>query len=311
MKTKPIINLLYGLATFIPGFPDLMNPGKRSARYFYSVWMRHLVMAHHIGITKLPDVVAELGPGSAIGLGLSALLSGTKQHFALDVAEYASVEENLAIFDQLVQLFHARADIPDDDEFPRVKPKLESYQFPQHILTDTLLADALDTQRLNKIRASISNPGMNGSMIEYFAPWNDTRLMRPNSVDMLISQAVMEHVADLSVTYEAIHTWLKPDGLLSQQVDFKSHGTSNKWDGHWTYSDMVWKLMQGKRPYWINREPHSTHLRLLDQTDFNVVGDIAIESVPEIKRSELAPRFRDLSDQDLSTSGAFIQARPA
>src|SRR5689334_3926898 len=50
--------------------------GSSSARYCYSVWLRHLSMAARLGLNTDPKDVAELGPGHSIGVGLAALLSG-------------------------------------------------------------------------------------------------------------------------------------------------------------------------------------------------------------------------------------------
>src|SRR5437763_1374444 len=63
--------LLYGIATFIPGVAAVFGRGggdTSSARYCYSVWLRHLVVAAANGFKVPPRVVAELGPGDSLGL---------------------------------------------------------------------------------------------------------------------------------------------------------------------------------------------------------------------------------------------------
>ena len=78
---------LAGLATYVPGY-EYLEPtgGTSSARYCYSVWLRHLVMAYDSGLLQRPPAtVAELGPGDSIGIGLAALLSGARKYHALDV----------------------------------------------------------------------------------------------------------------------------------------------------------------------------------------------------------------------------------
>ena len=102
--------------------------------------------------------------------------------------------------------------------------------------------------------------------------------------------------------------WLKPKGFISHQIDFKCHETADEWNGHWTYSNLMWKLIRGKRPYLLNREPHSTHIELLKKENFKILCDIKIKSRSNINRDNLARRFRSISDDDITTSGAFIQA---
>ena len=53
-------------------------------------------------------------------------------------------------------------------------------------------------------------------------------MVKSGSVDMILSQAVMEHVEHLEQTYEAMRHWLKPGGLASHAIDFKSHGTAEQ-----------------------------------------------------------------------------------
>ena len=305
--------LLYGIATFIPGIAAVCGRGAGSTscpRYCYSVWMRHLVTAAESGFKIPPGSVAELGPGNSLGIGLAALLSGAERYHAFDVVCHAHVKRNLAVFDELVALFKARADICGPEEFPQVHPVLSSYAFPRHLLTDEHLAIALSDERLERIRDSVRRQNAPGSMISYRTRWFDERAIDRGSIDMLISQAVLEHIDDLPGTYRAMRLWLKPDGYTSHDVDFRAHSTARFWNGHWKYSDLVWKLIRGRRSYLLNREPYSTHVRLLAENGFAALGGQMTKAKPVIAREKLASRFRHLTDQDLSTPTAVIQAVP-
>ena len=78
----------------------------------------------------LPGVVAELGPGNSLGIGLSTLLSGADRYHAFDVVPHAQVNHNLAVLDELIALFKARADIPGPAEFPQVARCCRATPFP-------------------------------------------------------------------------------------------------------------------------------------------------------------------------------------
>lgn len=308
--------LLYGIATFVPGLlPDRPGGGdSQSARYCYSVWLRHLVMAHARGYADVPKVVAELGPGNSLGVGLAALLSGAERCVALDVVAHSDLATNLDVFDELVTLFQARAPIPHDADMAEVKPALDDYGFPHTLLSDSVLDTSLDPARIAAIRASLIEPDTAQPYIVYKAPWNDAATIETDAVDMIYSQAVLEHVDDLSGTYQAMHSWLKPGGLMSHQIDFKCHGTASTWNGHWRYSDFLWRLYRGKRNHLINRMPFSHHQQLLTETGFEALFNRPVTSATELQRAQLAPRFRHLTDTDIRTSGAFMQAtkpRPA
>ncbi len=256
----------------------------------------------------MPRVVAELGPGDSIGIGLAALTSGAEKYFAMDVVSYATLPRNLSIFEELVELFRRRENIPDATEFPQVKPTLESYKFPSHILADASLSAALTDSRLSRIRHSFEGIELDDTMIRYCVPWFGSDVLTPQTVNMVYSQAVLEHVDDLSLTYRAVNEWLADSGFMSHVVDFRCHGTSADWNGHWTHSDVRWRLIRGKRPWLLNREPFSTHLGLMEDAGFKMVASIKNTRPSAIQRENLAPRFRDITDDDMTTAGAFFQA---
>jgi len=312
LKQLPVKQFLFGLITFFPGLRNVLKikgtGGTDSARYCYSVWLRHLVMAKNNGLNPYPKVIAELGPGDSLGIGLAALIAGCEKYFAFDVVAHADPERNLKIFEELVLLFRNRADIPGENEFPKVKPYLSSYDFPYDILTDEILGRALNPSRIEKIRDAITKTQMKNSIIQYKVSWHDKDLLEKETVDMIFSQAVLEHVDELKNAYEKMYLWLKPGGYVSHQIDFKSHGTARDWNGHWTYSDFVWKLLKGKRPYLINREFHSTHIALLEETGFKVACDLKVKTESELTKNDLATRYQSMPEDALTISGVFIQA---
>jgi len=308
-----ISSLVLGLATYVPGVNYLRYKVRGggstfSARYCYSVWMRHLVLAYDNGLKSMPKVVAELGPGESIGVGLAALLCGSDHYYALDVVDYSNTNKNISVFDELVILFHERAEIPGKDEFPEINPVLDDYSFPERILTPDRLAHSLSDKRLEKIRESIIDSGSVSSMINYQVPWNDPAVIDGGRVDMIFSQAVLEHVEELGKVYKAMHDWLSSDGFSSHQIDFKSHGTSEYWNGHWTCSKLLWRLIQGGRPYLINREPCSVHCDLHRGLGVEVVFEQRVMLPSMLTVDQLADDFKGVSDEDLTTSTLFIQS---
>jgi hypothetical protein len=308
--------ILEGGISLLPGGARLFNKGTRgtdSARYCYSVWMRHLVKTQAYRLSKLGGTVVELGPGDSLGIGLAALLSGASRYIAIDVVRHADIEQNLAIFAELVELFTNRAAIPASDEFPEVKPKLEEYSFPEAIFDAEKMAKNLAPERLEAIVSALKgeSSGTSGQppLISYVGPAVATTIIPPASVEWVFSQAVLEHVDDLAGAYQACHAWLVQDGLMSHQIDFKSHGTSHAWNGHWAYPELVWRVLRGRRPYLLNRKPCCTHLDLMSASGFEVLEVKRTQQVSQLRQNQLAKRFRDISDLDMTTSSAFVVAR--
>ena len=125
---------------------------------------------------------------------------------------------------------------------------------------------------------------------------------------MIFLHAVMERVGELSPAYERMSRWLVPGGFMSHQIGFRSHRAARDWNGHWAYSDLVWNLIYlGTEPL-INRVPCSEHIRLMRLHGFELVTERRRQDGSGIIRPMLAPRFQDMSANDLTTRGVFIQA---
>ena len=311
-----IRSLLRGMVTFVPGMKWVGNVGgghTASATYCYSVWLKHLTLLRANGLHAVPDSVAELGPGGSIGVGLAALLSGARHYVALDVLPHTRIERNLAVFDELVELFRNRAPRPDKG-WPDFDAHLDDRLFPSQILTPTLLEKLLAPERLARLRHAITHLGRSNDAtesIEYVAPWSDASVIADNSVDLIVSHSVLEHVTDLGNTYRALYRWLRPQGWMSHQIDFKSHGLSTEWNGYRRYSEFVWKLLVGRRPFSINREPCSVHLNYLREMGFETTFVLKHLRSDGIQRSQLTSHWARLSDEDLNCSGLFVHARKA
>lgn len=313
--------LLKGLFKNIPGVEKIYNfhkatGGTNNARYCYSVWLRHIIHAYESGYRQIPVQVAELGPGDSLGIGLSALLSGAEKCIALDIVRYSNAQKNLEIFDELITLFKARTPVPQDTAFSQIQPSLNAYDFPAHILTDELLEASLRPERLEKIRKALEQldqPEMSNAddqMISYKVPWTDTAVIETGKVDMIISQAVLQHIDDLELTYVSMNKWLKANGYISHCIDLRSMGTSDSWYGHWSYNKLEWQIVKGRKKYLINRLPYSTHIALAKKYGFDIRLEKVVTS-PRPERKELAPEFRDFNEKDLTTSNLFLQAYKA
>ena len=311
---------LFNAATFIPGVASLPpikrvfqrhsigTHGTNEARYCYSVWLRHLSLAAANGLDTDPKSVAELGPGDSIGIGIASALTGVERYYAFDVVAHANTARNLEIFDGLVELFRARAAIPDGVEYPRMGPSLEDYSFPSQLLSPERMRAALEPRRLARIRESIQHTDAAESMMQYRAPWSTQSAVERNALDMVFSQAVLEHVDGLPDVYRAMYAWLKPGGYMSHQIDFKCHNSAKEWNGHWTYSDFMWKLVRGKDVWLINRLPYSAHVKYMKSSGFRIVAEQLVTQQSRIRREQLAPKFRLIPERDLSTTDAFVQA---
>ena len=309
MRLGPVAR---GLLSYIPALNEIL-PSKTgghtdSASYCYGVWLKHLTLLRAHGFPGMPQTVAELGPGESLGVGLCALLSGANQYVGLDVIAHSYAERNQLVLNELIRLFQSRASNPDKG-WPEFNSYLDERLFPSHILTESALREALDPARIEAIRRAVTVPSPNAPItVEYKAPWFDPRVIEAGSVDLVVSQSVLEHVVDLPATYRALYEWVRPHGWMSHQIDFKSHGMTNRWNGYRTCSERLWDITLGRRPFMINRQPASVHLRLIQEAGFRVVTHQKYMRKDGIRREELAPRWNDISEEDLNCSGMYVIA---
>jgi SAM-dependent methyltransferase len=278
--------------------------GSDSARYCYSVWLRHLSILSATEFRISGARVGELGPGDSIGTGLAALLSGARAYVGLDIFPFAKKANLLAIFEELGMMYANSEPIPNQEEFPGVRPRLSSYAFPDHLIAYSDIGNKLQT-----IKQELRDGLTADKLITYRVPWNSSDVIARGSLDLIFSQAVLEHVDVLDQTYRDMAAWLKPGGYASHVIDFRAHHLSPFWNGHWAYSELQWKLVRGNREFLLNREPLSTHLKCARQSGFDVLRifrDISDQGLP---LSSLAPNFRQLSTDDSQTTGAVLILR--
>ena len=318
MRFRPLVQdlrpLFKGLLTWIPGLHRALydrqaGGGTGSAAYCYGVWLKHLSFLWHHGMRVMPATVLELGPGASLGTGLAALLSGAERYVAIDAIPLARPEVNLAVLQDLIALFRARAARPAKS-WPDYDSFLDQRLFPSQILTEERLGGSLAEERIAPIAEALQRLGSRvpGQAIRY-GTWADPDPLGEGEADLILSHSVLQHVAQLEAVYRHCQRWLKPGGWMSHQIDFSAHGVTGSWNGHLRYGERLWTLVAGHRPYFLNRQPCSAHLALLRDHGFDVVSPIRNSRIDGIDRARLAPMWRGLSDEDLSTAGALIQAR--
>ncbi|MGL1862828.1 MAG: class I SAM-dependent methyltransferase [Pseudodesulfovibrio sp.] len=306
MIVKPR-SILAGLRSYIPLLRRELGEarGEMSARYCYTVWMRHLVCLRANGVQIPLESLIELGPGSSLGVGLAGLLSGADRYIALDAIPFSGGGGNEAVLEELVELFTARMDIPGEEEFSSVYPKLSDYSFPHDILPPELLGRSLAPARIERIKASLKN---NDDMIGYYAPWDCADVVEKGIGDIVFSQAVLEHVEDLDTAYSLMEGWLKDGGVISHSIDFGCHGLSDYWNGHWSWNDWLWQVVRGNREFLINRQPYARHAELMGANGFDILAVERLDDGSGLPKERLAPLFRDMSELDARTRGAYVLA---
>lgn len=305
VHTWKVPHVIKGILTYAPALNAWRSrrattAGSSSARYCYAVWLRHLVVLSRYGFDIDGAAVGELGPGDTIGTGFAALFSGARRYTALDIVPFArklDLDETLA---QLAHLFVRQEAIPDHQEFPLVRPRLQSYEYPAH-----LIHSPGSLEIVSRISNDLAGGLGNGHCIHYAAPWTSVDVGR-GSLDLVFSQAVLQYVENIEGTYRAFFTWLKPGGYCSHAIGLGAMHLSPYWNGHWAYSNLEWQLLCGRREFVPNRAPLSAHIAAANRAGFHVLHLDRQPASGGLGVHALSPRFRSMSHEDLSTSGAMV-----
>ena len=307
VRLKPLIK--GSLSFAIPSLRSTRQVGVERAGpdYCYSIFLRHFSHVAPITGGKVPKNVAEFGPGSSIGVGLAALLAGAETYTGLDVVDSTDDALNLAMFDGLVALFQARKSIPREGESAAIFTAPVDWDFPGALVPN--LESSLNADRLRRIRADIV--AKSGAFIRLAAPWTDPNVLPAQSVDWILSQSVLEHVDDLAMLTAASARWLRLDGVMSHEIDYFCHDLTQHWNGHWAVGPHVWKMIRGRRPYLINRIPHSRQMELLRDSGFEIVSEVCDRREHGLPRADFVAPFNRMSESDAATAVAFVVAKRA
>ena len=305
-----LLPLVKGIATWIPLLYNASRGrtgGTGSARYCYSVWLRHLVALREAGVGAPFAAIAELGPGDSLGIGLAAMLCGADRLQALDVVPYAAASENVAVLRELAQLVAGREPVPGDDEFPGIVPRLRDYRFPEELLGQMVVHPDLIEDRRGRIERALLGQATDVT-VTYRVPWDSTARSIAEPVDLLYSQAVMEHVERPAAAYESMARWVPCGGAMSHVIDLRSHRLTPEWDGHLQYPAGIWRMVKGARPYLLNRESATQHRRWLEASGFEVLREARVHLQPTVASRDLARPYRSWSEEDRHTASVHFVA---
>lgn len=222
-----------------------------------------------------PQTILELGPGDSLASSLIGCARGVRESFMIDSGPYATrrVEPYVQLRQRLSQLY-PEAKLP---EFSSVDGMLQA---------------------------------TGGRYLT--AGTESMRTVRDASVDLVFSQAVLEHVPleELEEQFRQTRRVLHPEGVASHQVDLRDHlgnGLNNL-----RFSHSFWEKPRIHRSgFYTNRVRLPTYLEMFRRCRLKV-RSLEVSRWPQlpIERRQLDRSFRDLSDEDLSVSSFRVVLVP-
>ena len=266
-----------GALTFLPGFGLILKRKKKKSKhsgsdalFCYILWFRILCMLKANNLPIKYGNIAEIGTGGSLGMAFCALLSGSEHYSTLDIEDNFDSEANLSLFDEIVRLFSNNKPVLSDykEENINVRDcKLNSYT---DIINPNDLISFLSPERIGQIRNSIIL--RDDRFTKAHTNWEEEKNPQLN-FEFIFSRAVMEHVTNPLSVYFASNKILKIGGIILHDIEFHSHGITDKWDTHTSINENLWRIIFGRRKYYLNRYQYSDHLKFIKQSGFSILDE--------------------------------------
>lgn len=247
------------------------------------------VLKKHFGEFDLAEknirnkCIVELGPGRSLGIGMLLIIFWASKVYELDATKMAF--DNDIILTQIVDFF---------------------------LQPNTSNITAIDRDQLLKIK-STGWDYFQDKLI-YHAPYNfDAWPIPSQSVDIVFSHAVLEHVSNLPTMYLEMNRVTKMGGAISHVVDLRDH-FRRRFLGNCArflqYSDRLWNLMTCYSPARTNRFRCCDHLQMLEDSGFEILSiDKRIETELPVEANTITDRFASMAEEELKISGIHYVAQ--
>lgn len=254
-----------------------------SLAYIDSVFNDYL-MYSGITVSSLEDKrILEIGPGDNFGVALRFLAAGAKQIICLD------------------KYYSKRNERKQNLIYQAIRQKLETNS---RIRFDNAI-DLSDGIKLNPEKINY----IYGIGIE-----EADKILEPQSFDIILSRAVIEHIYDIDTAFVVMDKLLAPEGYILHKIDFRDHGMFSDGGLHpltfLTIPDSVYRLMisDSGKP---NRKLINYYEKKISELGYSsklfitrVVGQEG-EILPHKEKIELN------SDYDESTISLINEIRPS
>lgn len=132
------------------------------------------------------------------------------------------------------------------------------------------------------------------------------------SYDLVLSNAVLEHVQDLPGVARECARVLAPGGLAIHQIDLRDHRDFSRPRDFLSYSDASWKEFLEDRPFeYTNRVRLSGAVEAFRSQGLEVLEVFVNDRRPldPGERESFDPEFREASQEDLEALGALFVFR--
>jgi hypothetical protein len=239
---------------------------ERSVDYCINVVNQHELQLQKYTGTNNPfnrKKILEIGPGPDLGTGFCMIAKGALRYTALDKNKLVSQTPDI-FYEVLLE-------------------KLKG--FPNYV-------NAINAFKTFKRKT-------NNSIVKYiYDPEFKFKKIQDGSYDMLVTQAVLEHIDNIKCTFQKIKNKITPNGVLSNLVDASTHTRYIRDIDHCNllrYSDFIYNMLKfDGSPNRLRTSQYEKIFKELDYKNINIVPNKIADSVYVNKlKAHISPKFKD------------------
>jgi SAM-dependent methyltransferase len=225
-------------------------------------------------------VVAELGPGQTPDILFAAVLYGARRAVGLDVNTYLDAAS-------------ARA--------------LATYQPTRDWIARAVERGVLPRQRGLDLTRYAGAAVLPSDVLDLHVYDGRVFPLERESVDVIWSKSVLEHVREPGAVAREMFRVLKPGGVMCHIIDLRDHyqlAPGENWLRFLEYPGSLWNLMSSRRSSWANRLRAADWDRLFADAGFREVHKQTDRHALPVgfNVDRLTPLFRDMRPEDLQVA---------
>lgn len=231
-----LFSIFSGLRPFIEQY--FFNPYAFNEKHLvYSITQFKSFLEKIGGASQIADkTILELGPGGSIGFGLLALRHGAKKYYAIESISHAFITRK--------QLLSYRKLLEGND---------------------TLISKYF-------IRNTDGRYVYNPAFIEFIEIGQDSSYkLSDESIDIIYSCAVLEHVHDLNLCFSEMARVLRKNGIMNHQVDLRDHIFSQQSLLFLNFSDYWFDKLFKNTGEYVNRKRLSYYEMLIKKNNLQIL----------------------------------------
>lgn len=270
-------------------------PQYEDVEYSLSVTRQHVGALKECGLDTLKDrVIVEIGPGGNLGNALILAVAGAQRVYCVDNYRHVDFQSRLASF------YRRLVDRILDDPSAALSGVMDS------VSTERIRA-ALD----DVITCGADTIAFNEERIRYLAPCEAEAIPLPDaSVDVVFSQAVLEHVRQPAQVCREFARVLRPGGWTSHVIDLRDHFDASGLQ-MLRYPRWLWELMSSHSHGHVNRARAPHFESYFRDSGFELLRSDATEKLPNASAllGRVDEEFSGLSVDQLAIVGLAVVGR--